>query len=226
MQSGIPSLRALHRVAVVLFTLVCAGTAAAANIQEMVRETQRVEQTDGNMSFVWWLPQQFWEESMRSNPALTADARNQVLAAMSDYLIVALIHARVGPLGISDAAAKDELLGNVHLESNGKPIEPLDPAKIAPGAQVLLAQLKPAIASTAGQVGQSMEFVVFSAKADGELLIDASQPGSVGIRFYDSTFKWRLPLASLLPKRLDAKSGEEFPGNYEFNPYTGNRLKK
>jgi hypothetical protein len=41
---------------------------------------------------------------------------------------------------------------------------------------------------------------------------------------YDQTYRWRTPLGSLLPVKVDAKTGEEFPGNYSFNPYTGEKL--
>jgi len=44
------------------------------------------------------------------------------------------------------------------------------------------------------------------------------------ISLYDQVFHWRLPLASLLPKKIDSKTHEEFPGNFDFNPYTGGKL--
>jgi hypothetical protein len=84
--------------------------------------------------------------------------------------------------------------------------------------------MKPAMAANAGPLGQAMEFIVFPAKADGKPLIDAAQAGTLQVTLYDQTYKWRLPLGSVLPARVDAKTGEEFPGNYQFNPYTGDKL--
>jgi hypothetical protein len=66
--------------------------------------------------------------------------------------------------------------------------------------------------------------VVFPAKADGKPLIDALQTGSVQVSLYDQTYRFRTPLGSLLPVKVDAKTGEEFPGNYSFNPFTGEKL--
>lgn len=40
----------------------------------------------------------------------------------------------------------------------------------------------------------------------------------------DETFAWRLPLGSLMPATVDAGSGERFPGNSVYDPYTGRRL--
>jgi hypothetical protein len=70
-----------------------------------------------------------------------------------------------------------------------------------------------------------MEFVVYPAKAaDGTPTVDAAQAGTLKIKLYDQAFSWRLPLGSLLPAQFDKKTGEEFPGNYQFNPFTGDKL--
>ena len=37
-------------------------------------------------------------------------------------------------------------------------------------------------------------------------------------------FRYHLPLGSILPAVVDAHSGESFPGNYHFNPFTGDKL--
>ena len=37
-------------------------------------------------------------------------------------------------------------------------------------------------------------------------------------------FIWWIPLGSLLPPKYDSETGEKFPGNYNYNPFTGIRL--
>jgi hypothetical protein len=205
-------------------SLLSAPAVRAANVQDLVRETQHTAQSNGEITMVWWMPYQFWEESMKANPALTAEARAQVLAPLADYSLFALLRAKIGAAGMSDVQPKAELIKNLKLQVNGKIIEPLAPEAISPGAQLLLSQLKPALGAMAGQFGQSLEFVVFPARADGKTLIDAAQVGTMQVNLYEQSFKWRTPLGSLLPARIDAKTGEEFPGNYGFNPYTGEKL--
>jgi hypothetical protein len=39
-------------------------------------------------------------------------------------------------------------------------------------------------------------------------------------------FRYRLPLGSFLDPAVDVKTGETFPGNYHFNPFTGSPLSK
>ncbi len=195
-----------------------------AGVAEIPRDTQRTTQANGDITSWWWMPQQFWEEAMKGNPALTDEGRAQVLAPLADYALFGVMRAKVGGAGISDIQPKAELLKNLKLEVNGKAVEPLAPESIAPGAQMLLGStLKPAMTAMGGAALQGMEFVVFPAKADGKPLIDALQAGSVQLTLYDQTNRFRTPLGSLLPVKVDAKTGEEFPGNYSFNPFTGEK---
>jgi hypothetical protein len=195
-----------------------------AGVAEILRDTQRTTQANGDITMVMWMPQQFWEESMKGNPALTAEGRAQVLAPLAEYALFGVMRAKVGVTGISDVQPKAELLKNLKLEVNGRVVQPLAPESISPGAQVLLSTLKPAMTAMGGAALQGMEFVVFPAKADGKPLIDALQPGTLQVSLYDQTYRFRTPLGSLLPVKVDAKTGEEFPGNYSFNPFTGDKL--
>jgi len=55
----------------------------------------------------------------------------------------------------------------------------------------------------------------------------AADPGATGVlrvAVDEREFTFHLPLASLLPKKFDPKSGDEFPGNYSFNPFSGEPL--
>jgi hypothetical protein len=205
--------------------LVLPVSVARAGVAEIVRDTQRTTQANGDITMVMWMPQQFWEESMKGNPALTAEGRAQVLAPLADYALFGVMRAKVGAAGLTDVQPKAELLKNLKLELNGKAVQPLAAEAIAPGAQMLLSTLKPAMAAMGGAAMQGMEFIVFPAKADGKPLIDALQTGTLQVTLYDQVYRWRTPLGSLLPVKVDAKTGEEFPGNYSFNPFTGEKLK-
>ncbi|MEO6081252.1 MAG: hypothetical protein ABIQ86_16000 [Steroidobacteraceae bacterium] len=218
-----------HRVGALLlaalFAVLGSSTIAAANLQELVRETQRGSDAGGQMTMVWWMPHQFWDEGLKANPGMTPEVRTQVLSGLADYTVIAMLRAKTGAGGLTEVQPKAELLKNVRVEMNGKQIEPLPPEQVSPVAQLLLAQLKPAMAAMAGQIGAAMEFVVYPAKtADGTMLADALQSGVLRIKLYENTFNWRLPLGSLLPARTDKKTGEDFPGNFEFNPFTGDKL--
>ena len=213
-----------HRVATLLALLALTRAAPAANMEDIVRDTQHMSVQDGRISLVWWIPVQFWEESLKANTGVPEAMRAQITSVLAEYNIVALMRATTGPGGIGDIQPKDELLKNTRLEVAGKAVEPLPAEQISPAAAALLSQLKPALMASAGAVGQGMEFVVYPAKAGDKPLVDAAQPGTLAITFYGKTHQWRLPLGSLLPPKMDKKTGEEFPGNYQYNPFTGQKL--
>jgi len=209
---------------VVLGLLLASAPQVQAGVAEILRDTQRTTQANGDITMVMWMPQQFWEEALKGNPALTAEGRAQVLAPLADYALFGVMRAKVGAAGLVDVQPKAELLKNIKVEVNGKVVQPLPPESIAPGAQMLLSTMKPAMASMGGAAMQGMEFLVFPAKADGKPLIDALQPGTLQVALYDQVYRWRTPLGALLPVKIDAKTGEEFPGNFSFNPFTGEKL--
>jgi hypothetical protein len=211
-------------ISALLGVFALAGMAGAANVEDIVRETQRLSTEGGKLSLVWWVPVDFWEASMKANGAVPDQVRVQVTSVMGDYTIIALMRAVPGPSGLQDIQPKEELLKNTQVEIGGKVVEPLPPDQISPAAQLLLAQLKPALASAAGAVGQGMEFVIYPGKTEGKPLLNAAMPGALKITFYGKVQQWRLPLGSLLPPKTDSKTGEQFPGNYEYNPFTGGKL--
>ncbi len=173
---------------------------------------------------VWWIPQEFWEASMAANPSVTPTSRAQVLAALGDFQIVALFRGKTGIGGLTEVPSKEEMIAHSRFELNGTVIAPLDPEKIGTGAQTLLAMFKPVLSGALGQLGKGMQLIVYPGKQGGERLIDPKKQGSVQYTLFDETFHWRMPLGSLLPKKVDPKTKEEFPGNFEFNPYTGGKL--
>jgi hypothetical protein len=208
------------------FAVILLGAAAAraTDMQQLVQETQKMSHESEHLTLVWWIPQEFWETSLNSNPNVSPEARKQMLSALEDFQIVALFRAKAGINGLTEVPAKEDMLANARFDLNGKAIEPLDVAKISVGAQTLVATLKPLLSGMLGQLGQGMQLVVYPSKLDGKRLIDPNKPGGFQYTLYDQNFRWRLPLASLLPKKLDPATKEEFPGNFDYNPYTGGKL--
>lgn len=204
--------------------IAASGAAGAANLDDIVHETQQVVVDDQNMSVVWWFPLEFWAENIRANADIPADARSALIGTMADYTVVALLRARPAPGGLQDIQPREELAKNTRFEINGKSLESLPAERVSDSALALLAQLKPLLAEMAGEVGKALELAVYPARVDGKQVTDAGLPGRLVITFYNRNFVWHLPLGSLVPPKTDKKTGEQFPGNYDFNPFTGGKL--
>jgi hypothetical protein len=196
----------------------------ATDIREFIQETQQSSNESQQLTLVWWIPEEFWDLSLAGNANVPAAAADQIRTAFRDYQVFALLRARTGIAGLSEVSTRADLLNNARLEIGGKTIAALDPDKVPPGVQTMLGAMRPMLANMLGQLGQSMELVVYPAMANEHRMNDPLKPGTFQFTLYDQTFHWRTPLASLLPKKIDPKSKEEFPGNYEYNPYTGGKL--
>lgn len=207
-----------------ILALAMTAYARATDLQQLVRETQRMSQASGQLTIVWWLPQALWEVSLSNNTALSPEGRTEVLAILEDYIIFAIARAKI-TMATLDARSKSEMLSNARLEIGDKTIDPIAPENLTPAAQVILVSLKPVLAGMLGKLGQSVELAIYPSKQGDQRIVDPLRPGSLKYTLYDQTFTWRLPLVSLLPPKVDPKTSEEFPGNYEFNPYTGQPLR-
>jgi hypothetical protein len=207
-----------------ILALAMTTQARATDLQQLTHETQRMSQASQELTLIWWMPQAWWEASLSSNSALSPEGRAQILAALEDYSIFAIARAKI-TIASLDARSKSEMLANARLEIDGKTIAPIAPEKLTAAAQAVLASVKPVLAGMLGKVGQSVEMVIYPSKQGDQKLIDPLRPGSFKYTLYDQTFTWRLPLGSLLPPKVDPKTSEEFPGSYEFNPYTGEPLR-
>jgi hypothetical protein len=217
--------RALMRFAACLLVgTALVGSVRAADVRGFIAETQQSSTVGQQLTMAWWIPAEFWDVSLAGNPNVTPDTAAQVHAAFQDYQVFALLRANTGLQGLSDVASKADLLSNGRLEVDGKVIAPIDPDKVPAAVQTILGAMKPLLAGMLGQMGQSIELIVYPATSDGHRITDPMKPGSFQYTLFEQTFHWRLPLASLLPKKIDRKSKEEFPGNYDYNPYTGDKL--
>jgi len=108
---------------------------------------------------------------------------------------------------------------------SGEDMKPLDPTQLSPDAKNFLDMMKPAMTNMLGQFGGGLEFVCFPAKdASGLRLMDPRKEGLLQLNYSGSVYKFRLPLGSLLPPKYDPQTGEEFPGNYIYSPFTAVKL--
>ncbi len=216
--------RTLRGLLMTLLLVVFAADARAAQMQSLIQDLQRLTQKSGQTTMVFWLPQQYWQEMFDSNPALNAQTKTDMLKLLEAYTLVIFMRGKINTAGQPEGEAAEQLFKNTRLQVNGRALQPLAENEISANTMVLLANLRPVLAAGLGQFGQQMHLAIFSNRNDGKPLLDASQSGNLNIKVYDEEFRWRLPLGSLLPEKRDSKTGEAFPGNYNFNPYTGEKL--
>lgn len=192
-------------------------------LQKLISESQRIVQGPQKLTMVWWLPTEFWDVSMRSNPNTTEGQREQFRRVVDDYLIFAVGSLDIGPFAGLTAKSKDDIIANTSLTVGTKEVSPLKDSELSADAANFVRLMKPIIGQMLGQIGQGMEFILYP-NAQGKGKIRAAEKGEMRFVAFGENFEWKLPLTSLLPPKVDPKTKQEFPGDFRFNPYTGDEL--
>jgi hypothetical protein len=195
------------------------------DLRALVRETQITSNAANERTMVWWLPEQFWQASLRQGK-LTGDQVDEFLKVVRRYTLIAVVDGRVGPFGGMSFNPEEAVRANVTLkDATGVNYAPLGESSIDPDMKNLIQAMKPIAANMLGPIGQNMHFVLFPAKSDdGRLVADAASNGTLWVNVGGKEFRYRLPLGSLLAPKYDPGTGETFPGNYKFSPFTGTKL--
>ena len=217
----------MNRIILALLTVAAFGTARAqeVDLQQVVRETQISRQNGQQMNFVWYVPTEYWAESFKKSPGLGERQRQELLSAIDDYLVVAALEGTIGTLGVLAATPKDELEKKASVAIGDAVLKPLPESELSPGARTFVQIMKPVLANMLGPMGSGMHFVMFKGKdAQGNRVADPTKPGRLTFKMGEEEFNFRLPLGSLLPPKYDKGTGERFPGNYIYSPYTGKKL--
>lgn len=200
--------------------------AAQVKLDELTRDTQRHRLANGNVEVVWWIPLEYWEASLAQEKGVDPDALQRIRDTFGDYNVVAVLQASVADDLQYRFTSEDEVHAlTVLIDLQGHPHPAIASDDLPPKLAATLAFLKPVLASGMGPMGKSMYFLVFPGNdAQGRRLIDPLADGRAQVKTRNKTHVFRLPLGSLLPDRHDAATGESFPGDFLYNPYTGQVL--
>lgn len=195
-------------------------------LDQMAQDTQRTHIDDDTIELVWLIPSLYWQVSATQQQELSEGDRKRFLEQLDDYLLIATVRGKVGLTGIDQFAGSDTLLEDLRVvDASGTSHAPLAPARIPAQLKNLLAVLRPVMANMIGPMGDNMHFAVFNARdAKGKLLFDPLVDGRLQVRTANNAYPFRTPLGSVLPLQHDPETGESFPGDYHYNPYTGGAL--
>jgi hypothetical protein len=121
---------------------------------------------------------------------------------------------------------ESEVRSRIQLEdAAGGRHAPLASSEINPDARNLAAMMKPVFANMLGPMGESTAIFFFTnAAADGRPIAEEKQEGRFSILLGDERFEWRLPLASVFPRKQCPVDGESWSGAWRYCPRHGNEL--
>jgi hypothetical protein len=201
-----------------------AEAADFSDLGKIITESQQHRIRPNHYRMVWWLAPHYWDVVLKN---LEADEREAALGILEPHTIVAIIDADLSTSGVFTFTQYRELADalSMQIDRKGEWILPLEEEAQPDEVRVFLANLKSYLAGQFGRLGEGFQFFLFpNRNLHGEPLLSLRSNQWLTLKLDDDSFIWRLPPDSLFPSRTDKETGETFPGNYHFNPYTGKAL--
>lgn len=207
-----------------VLSLAALGGALAQDMTALSRELSLQKITDKSFKLAFWLPPEIF---MAGNANMGAAQLRQLRAMLQGHAVFFVAETEAGVVGMGAGKPRAELVKTMALVINdGQRISPMPESEINQDIKLLLDLMKPMMKSQLGKLGDALEPMVFRvprSEGDAGLLMGAGK-GRIKVLLSGDEFAWRLPLGSLLPPNVDAETGEQFPGNFVFNPFTGRKL--
>lgn len=203
------------------------GEGEAQKLNALIQETQKKSERTGEISFVWWIPQEYWQLSFAQNPTITPEQSEKVLSVFRPYTIIAVVDGKTNPsAGITYRSEGDIRSGIKLKDRSGATYLPLGDEQISVETKSFLAAMKPVLANVLGPMGQNMYFFVFPAQdSAAQDIANATKEGSFSVELGEGrAFSWELPLSSLLSLKTCPACGKKLNGAYKYCPWDGTKL--
>jgi hypothetical protein len=196
------------------------------DLAELTQATRRQSLDRNRTAMVWWLPEQFWDEALRSQ-----NSPDAMITAMRDvvrpYVVVFALDVAMSADGTKlEGRSEQALRASIQLrDAQGRPYPPLPWAEVSPRMTALLGSMQPQLASMMGKVGESFRAYVFPAKdAEGKTIADPLATGRFSVDIGDVPLVFELPLPALIAPRTCPIDSAQFTGTFRFCPFHGVEL--
>lgn len=202
-------------------------TPAETNLGDILQDLQKIRSSDTHLYLLIWTPSAFWAKAMHANGENPdSKANGKLLALFDNYNVVVSMKTKQDIADEDEYASQEELRKSLRLiGDDGKGYAPLDDKRLGKEMKLITAMLATVLRQIDEKNADQMHILVFPGKDDGgKRFANATTDGSLRFDIDGQRFVYRLPLGSLLKPRIDPVSGESFPGNYGYNPYTGVKL--
>jgi hypothetical protein len=174
-----------------------------------------------------WMPTIYWKIVARDNPSMPADAVEQIISIVDDYVIICFVKAKMNEKTLSFVPMQESAIRKkLVLEFNDKAYKPLYYNELPDEVQRIKDILEPTFAKMLGEFGNGLNVFFFEVKdEEGNNLIDPQQKGAFSLKFDDTFMTFNLPLPSLCEDKICTTDSVLFPGNYIYCPFHGTELK-
>ncbi|GAA4280384.1 hypothetical protein [Gaetbulibacter aestuarii] len=196
------------------------------NFEKFINEIQKTNSEAGEINLTWWIPKEFWEVTFKREKTMQEDQIEELLEILDPYVIFAVVDGEVGPFGGLTYTPSDSIAKTIKIiDTDNVVYRPIETNNLNPNIQNLLSAFKPILKNMMGQLGENMNFYVFSDRKDSnERLADPLTKGQIQLAYCKKNFIWKFPIGSLLPLKTCPVDNELLNGSWNYCPFHGEAL--
>ena len=220
-------MKKIATILIILFSSVICFSQTTVNLDHLITETQQMSSSSDKIEMVWWIPDEFWEESFKSDPTMKKEDIDEWINIVSDYSVFLVLSGDIGSFGQISYKSEKLIHKNISLKDRyGKRYYPLSKNEIDYETEYLLGVMHQVLSSMIGSMGENMSWSIFNRNNHKEeRLIDPYSSGGFTVSLFTEDYKFKCPLGSLMPTKFCPIDNEELNGAWKYCPLHGKKLK-
>ncbi|MCB0382298.1 MAG: hypothetical protein KDD05_03070 [Psychroserpens sp.] len=185
-------------------------------LTDLISDIVKTTKDEQDVKQVFWIPKIYWELALKDSPYGNEAVINEINTIVDNYEIFAVSDIQMTAF----SGVKKNELKSVKLIIDNEFYKPID--HLPDDLEALLNSLLPVFKKMLGEYGSSIEIIVFdnSNKVTPSML----EQGQFSIEVNGTVFDYRLPLSSLVPKKVCPVDNKTHNGNWVYCPWHGEKL--
>lgn len=217
----------IRRVVLFCSLAVFSATSAAwtriVDVDSLARDLQVQKTAVSEIRTAFWIAPEFVEVGIDDPESVK---HKKLMVVFDNHAVFMVSNEGVNATGVPFTRSASEVRGGTQLSINGAAkLLALTDAELNGEMRSGLEALKQHIQEMTGNPGDQAHLVLFRLPAKaGFPALYASGNERIKLSVLGEDFSWRLPLGGVLPPVVDRVTGEQFPGNFLFSPFSGRTL--
>ena len=213
-------------LSIILSVAAYCQTTPKVDFTEFIKEVQKWDKQDNEMSLTFWIPNTYWRIALTNNPNIDEELVDHIESIFENYIFVCIADIEFTSQGTMNYTDEKNLRKSLSLvDSLGNKYLPLQDKQLDPEMVELIDGIRPMFAQMFGQMGEGMNFFLFEVKdKNGKNIIDENEENTFKINHSNKSFEFNLPIVSLMAPQACPVDNEEMKGNWNYCPIHGVKL--
>ena len=186
-----------------------------------------------NLDMIWWLPQEFWEATLRQGGGVPEQQIEQMLMVLENHTVLGVVQADISAFGAFTYFDKEKIMGGlvvevVNADGEVQSVSHTEPAD--PDMRLMLDQMRPILAQAMGNLGENFYFFPLpNHDENGERFLSPYDVGQLRVTLQRgderTEVKIDFPADSLFVPRM-CQNGKPAHVSWTHCPWGGKKLPK